>query len=105
MKTLCYSVRVKSLTEVGKAYKVISFDGSEDFIPQSQVFGQDYEISKSKAYWLSAWILGKKTIQYSEKKKGWFDGETRNRLPTYTVKKHIPDKIHKKPTYENELER
>ena len=40
-----------------KAYKAVSFDGSSDIIPASQVFGQDHDVSKSDAYWISAWIL------------------------------------------------
>jgi hypothetical protein len=36
------------------------FDGSEALI-QSQLFGQDYSVSKSDAYWISKWILEQKT--------------------------------------------
>ena len=69
MKTLCYSVRLESLVKISdKAYKATSFDGTTDIIPASQVFGQDYEVMKCEAYWISAWILGKKNIQYSPKK-------------------------------------
>ena len=56
-----------------KAYAVRSFDGSEDIIPVSQVFGPDYEVEKCEAYWIAAWILEKKSIQYSGKKQAWFD--------------------------------
>jgi len=93
MRTKCYSVRLQSLTQItGKAYKATSFDGSEDIIPASQVFGQDWDITKSDAYWISAWILEKKTIQYSSKKEAWFD-EHGNMLPTYHIEKHVPTKI------------
>ncbi len=94
MKTKCYSVRLKSLVQItNKAYKAESFDGSKDIIPTSQIFGRDYEISKSKAYWISAWILEKKKIQYSTKKTGWFNSKTGNIEPNYTyeVKHHIPE--------------
>jgi hypothetical protein len=91
MKTLCYSVRLSSLTSISeKAYKAEAFDGSEAIIPKSQVFGQDYDVQKSEAYWISAWILEQKTLQYSAKKEAWFDRITRRMLPTYTYTKHEP---------------
>jgi hypothetical protein len=96
MKTKCYSVRLESLTSISpKCYKAVAFDGSEDFIPSSQVFGQDYEVTKSDAYWISAWILEKKSIQYSCKKERWFDSETGKMLPKVTIERHIPEKINK----------
>jgi hypothetical protein len=74
-----------------KAYKATAFDGSIAILPASQIFGQDYDIQKSDAYWISAWILGRKNLQYSDKKRGWFD-ENGRMLPTYTVEHHIPQK-------------
>ena len=68
------------------------FDGSEDLIPASQYFGQDYDISKSEAYWISAWILEKKNIQYSTKKEAWFDSDTGKMLPKKIIKVHTPAK-------------
>ena len=92
MRTLCYSVRLESLVRISdKAFKATAFDGSSDIIPASQVFGRDYEVMKSDAYWISAWILGKKSIQYSGKKQAWFD-ENGNQLPTYTIERHQPEK-------------
>ena len=74
MKTKCYSVRLKSLDLISdKAYKAVAFDGSSDIIPASQVFCPDLEVGKSDAWWISAWILEKKSIQYSTKKSAWFD--------------------------------
>ena len=100
MRTKCYSVRVESMSKISeKAYKVRSFDGSEDVIPASQVFGQDYEVSKCEAYWIAAWILPKKNIQWSAKKEAWFD-ESGNRLPDYTVEKHRPEKVEAKDSNE-----
>ncbi|PIE50761.1 MAG: hypothetical protein CSA38_01995 [Flavobacteriales bacterium] len=93
MKTKCYSVRLKSLVQItDKAYKAKSFDGSEDIIPASQLFGRDSDVSKSEAYWISSWILKKKNIQYSTKKIGWFNPKTGNVEPNYTVEttRHIP---------------
>lgn len=80
------------MTPISSAcFKARSFDGSEALIPASQVFGQDYEVSKSEAWWITAWILERKSIQYSSKKEGWFDSDSGKQLPSFTVTKHIPD--------------
>jgi hypothetical protein len=93
MRTLCISVRLESLVRISdKAFKATAFDGSSDIIPASQVFGRDYEVTKSEAYWISSWILDKKSIQYSGKKQAWFD-ENGHQLPTYTIERHTPEKI------------
>ena len=92
MRTLCYSVRLESLVRISdKAFKATAFDGSSDIIPASQVFGRDYEVMKSDAYWISAWILEKKSIQYSGKNQAWFD-ENGKMMPTYTIERHTPEK-------------
>lgn len=92
MRTLCYSVRLESLYEISeKAYKARSFDGNEVILPKSCVFGQDLEVGKTEAYWIAAWILPKKSLQYSDKKQRWFDGNGRA-LPTYKVERHTPEK-------------
>ena len=104
MKVLCYSVRLSSLTSISeKAYKAVAFDGSEAIIPKSQVLGQDYDVSKSEAYWISEWILRQKDLQYSGKKEAWFDKDTGKKLPTYTVETHTPEKI--EPKENNTIER
>ena len=93
MRTLCYSVRLESLVRISdKAFRATAFDCTSDIIPASQVFGRDYEVQKSDAYWISAWILGKKNIQYSGKKQAWFD-ENGIQLPTYTIERHTPEKL------------
>lgn len=94
MKVKCYSVRLSSLTRISdKCMLATAFDGSEALIPNSQLFGQDYSVSKSEAYWISAWILEKKPIQYSHKKEAWFDVETRKEVPNYVIIKKTPAKI------------
>ena len=94
MRVECYSVRLVSLNPISaKAYKAVSFDGKEDIIPASQVYGRDYEVEKSDAYWITSWILSKKDIQYSRKKVGWFDKETGRQLPTYSIEHHKPQRI------------
>ena len=70
-----------------KAFMAESFDGTSDVIPESQIYGADFDVCKSDAYWISEWILRKKDIQYSYKKCAWFDSDTRRMLPTYTVEK------------------
>lgn len=94
MRSLCYSVRLSSLTAISdKCYKAIAFDGSEALIPKSQVFGQDYSVQKSEAYWISDWILKQKSLQYSHKKQATFDSFTRKEVPVWIVEKHEPTKI------------
>lgn len=73
-KILCYSVCVSSIVSVSsKAYLVTCFDGSKDIVPKSQVFGIDYGVKSSLAYWISSWILAKKNLQYTDKRKAMFD--------------------------------
>ena len=108
MKTKCYSVRLKSLELISdKAYKAVAFDGSSDIIPASQVFGPDLEVGKSEAWWISAWILEKKSIQYSTKKSAWFEQDgTRLDTSSVTVSHHRPGKIAARPEHEiQELKR
>lgn len=73
MKTMCYSVRLAEFKQISeKCYSAVAFDGSKALIPVCEFFGCDYEVEKSDAYWISAWILEKKNIQYSKKKVRWF---------------------------------
>jgi len=106
MKTKCYSVRLESLVSISdKAYKAIAFNGSEAIIPKSQVYGRDLDMIKSEAYWITAWILEKKNLQYSTKKQAWFYTDTGKRAPEITVTRHIPKKINKKVIHDKNLER
>ena len=96
MKTKVISVRLESFIRVSdKAYKATAFDGSSDFIPASQYFGPDYDAQKSDAYWISAWILEKKELQYSNKKIAWFNQDTNKIEPNIkiVVEKHVPELI------------
>lgn len=104
MKIKCYSVRLKSLIDISdKCYEAVSFDGSRDFIPKSQVFGNDNDAIKSDAYWISSWILERKKIQYSTKKEATFDNKTGKMLPTIIITKHIPNRI--EPVENNTIKR
>lgn len=99
MRTKCYSVRLKSLVKISdKAYRATAFDGSVDIIPSSQVFGEDYSVMKSEAYWISSWILEKKSIQYSSKKIAWYDFDTDSMMPHVKIEVHTPERIEPKET-------
>lgn len=99
--TLCYSVRVESLVSISrKAFIATGFDGSSDIIPKSQVFGQDLDVEKCEAYWISAWILSKKKLQYSSKKQGFFDNRN-GKIVREDIVRHYPDR--KEPVESNEI--
>lgn len=96
MKTKCISIKLQSLVSISdKCFKATDFNGNEDLIPKSQVFGIVNSSSKSEAYWISEWILEKKNLTYSHKKIAWHDSETNKFQPhvTISVEKHIPTKI------------
>lgn len=98
-KIKCFSVRLKSLVGISdRAFKATAFDGSTAIIPKSQVFGEDYEVEKSDAYWISAWILEQKNIQHSHKKVAWFNTETSRLEPNITtvIEHHVPKRIEPK---------
>ena len=95
MKVKCLSVRLQSLVSISdKAYKAVAHDGSEAVIPKSQYYGQDWDVNKSEAHWISAWILERVSIQYSHKKVAWFDSETKLMQNAYKVVKNVPKPIH-----------
>jgi len=106
-KTKCYSVRLESLVSISeKCYKATAFDGSTALIPKSQVFGQDYDVIKSDAYWISCWILEQKDLQHSTKKVGWYNPSTTviegNISKTVTV--NVPSEItNVEVSYDSEL--
>lgn len=96
MKTKCYSVKLQSLVSISdKCFEAIDFNGNEDLIPKSQVFGDDDSSNKSEAYWISEWILEKKKITFSRKICAWHDSETQIMKPhiEITIEKHIPIKL------------
>jgi hypothetical protein len=94
MKTKCYSVRLESMRRISdKCYSARGFDGSEALIPASQVYGQDYDVSKSEAWWITAWILEKKDIQYSTKKEAFFYTDTGKRAPDVEIVVHVPESM------------
>jgi len=91
-RTKCISVRLEALVSISdRAYKATDFNGNSDIIPKSQVFGRDWDVQKSEAYWIAEWILKQKSIT-SGKKEAWFN-ENGDMLPTITVTNHIPERI------------
>lgn len=93
MKIKCYSVRLESLVSISeKCYKATAFNGSTALIPKSQVFGQDYDVQKSDAYWISEWILKQKDLQYSSKKVSWFEKDWSSKNEDgVTIEVHVPE--------------
>lgn len=90
MLTKCYSVRLSEMRQISsRAYLARAFDGSEAIIPASQVFGVDCSVAKSEAWWISAWILERKELQYSDKKSAVFN-ERGQMIPTVTITHHTP---------------
>lgn len=103
--TKCYSVRLNSLISISdKCYLAKAFDGSEALIPKSQVYGQDYDVSKSESYWITAWILEKKDIQYSTKKWTNFSKSGKN-IGQIEFKHHVPKKMNKEIIHDRSLTR
>ena len=101
MKTKCYSVRLSALIDISeKCYKAVAFDGSFALIPKTFVFGRDFEVQKSESYWIAAWILERRNLQYSSKKVAWFD-EDQNQVPSYSVTRHRPASV--APKSNNEI--
>lgn len=93
--TRCISVRLESLVRISdKCYKATAFDGSEALIPKSQVYGQDYDVQKSEAYWITEWILNKNPqLQYSSKKQTIFTKEGKN-IGNIEITHHTPKKLY-----------
>lgn len=95
MRVKCVSVRLESLVSISeKAYKATAFDGSTAIIPKSQVYGRDWDVLKSEAWWISCWILEQKPeLQFSWKKTATFDKDSGDRLPETEVEKWKPVKV------------
>lgn len=102
MKIKCYSVRLASFERISdKAYKAVGYDGSNGFIPASQFYGYDLDVTKSEAIWVSAWFMERSNLTYSTKKVAWFDSNSGKMLPTYTRIVHNAKKIN--PIESNEI--
>ena len=95
---MCLSVHLMQLSRItDKCYKAVAFDGSEALIPASCYFGIDYGGStRSPAYWIAEWILKKRNLQYSDKRKAVFKAGKLSWIPvknTVETIRHIPEEI------------
>lgn len=93
-KVKCYSVRLESMVSISeKCFKATAFDGSTALIPKSQVFGKDSDVQKSEAWWISAWILEQKDLQFSSKKVSFFDKDRAEFIPEtgVEIERHVPE--------------
>lgn len=88
----CISVRLESFILITpKCYKAVAFDGSEALIPKSQYFGQDYDVTKSEAYWITEWILERVNLQHGSKST-IFTKEGKN-IGNIVFEHHTPKKL------------
>lgn len=103
MEVKCYSVRLKSLESISeKMYKAKDFNGNVAFIPKSFVYGEDNEVFRSEAYWISAWILERRNLSFSGKKRALFDLDSRKMLPSQVIERYRPER--KEPVENNDIE-
>lgn len=83
------SVKVKEAKRITeKAWLLQTWDGREDIVPASQIEGWDTE----NALWVSEWILEKKDLQWSSKRKAFKTKDGRMVLAD-CIRKHTPEKI------------
>ena len=102
----CYSVRLESLSSIStKAYLATAFDGSTAIIPKSQVYGRDWDIMKSEAYWISEWILSKKPELQASTKKWTVFNKSGKDIGRIEFKHHTPKKITKEVSHDGSLTR
>jgi hypothetical protein len=96
-KTKVLSVRLKSLESISeKCYKATSFDGSTSMVPKSVVFGIDYSVQKSDAYWIAHWFMMKENVKLQcGSKEGWYNPINGNVEPpiNWIVEKHKPEML------------
>lgn len=97
-KTKCYSVRLKSLTQIStKCWKAEDWRGETYLIPDSQYFGPDWDVSKSEAHWIASWIIDKEDckLMVSTKKIGWYNPKKGKVEPNVVIEVEVkkPKKI------------
>lgn len=97
-KTKCYLVRLSEFRRISpKCFKAVDFSGHEELIPASQFFGYGDNEKAGESVYLSAWILERKTLQYSEKTPVYLtdDGQNECNVDADAVVyvKHIPKKL------------
>ena len=89
----CYLVKLQEFKPItDKCYKAVDFSGHEDLIPASQVCG----IMQGKAgadVYLSAWILERKSLVYSEKNPVYIEPGDIEDEDVVIVVRHHPKKL------------
>lgn len=89
----CYLVKLQEFRQITpKCYKAVDFSGNEELIPASQVCG----ITQGKAgadVYLSAWILERKSLVYSEKNPVFIEPGEIPDEDVITITKHHPPKL------------
>ncbi len=89
--TMYISVKVKDARHITeRAWLLQTWDGKEDIFPASQIAGWDGD----DALWISEWILERKDIQWSPKRKAILASDGRM-LPADFIRKHTPVKVTK----------
>lgn len=102
MRSKCYKVRLKRLTSISdKAYLAEDYSGNKDVLPKSQVYCPDLAAGEDEeVWWISAWILEKKSLNYSTKGAKFYDTK-RHRL-TSTGSMHVAAQV--EPISDNSVE-
>ena len=102
MRSKCYKVRLKRLTSISdKAYLAEDFNGNKDVLPKSQVYCPDLAAGEDEeVWWISAWILEKKSLNYSAKCAKFYD--TKSHRLTSTGSMHVAAQV--EPISDNSVE-
>lgn len=102
MRSKCYKVRLKRLTSISdKAYLAEDFNGNKDVLPKSQVYCPDLAAGEDEeVWWISAWILEKKSLNYSTKGAKFYD--TKSHRLTSTGSMHVAAQV--EPISDNSVE-
>lgn len=85
----CYLVKLAEFVQISdKCYKAVDYAGNEALIPASQFCGY----SGSNGVYLTAWILERKNLQYSQKHPvDILDGGVNDDV--VVVRKHTPEPL------------
>lgn len=86
----CFCIKAKSIVDISaKCLKVSDYNGNEELIPKSQVYG--FSDGNSQCIWIAAWLVEKRTLTYSAKKEGWFDANGNNY--SAITEKIVPEEV------------
>ena len=89
--TKCFCIKAKSIVDISaKCLKVSDYNGNEELIPKSQVYGFS-DGGNTQSIWIAAWLVEKRSLNYSTKKEGWFDASGNNYCSV--TEKIIPEEV------------